>query len=803
MNSDELFRAVADAYETELESKLLECEDNEHKLQFGIAKFCHDENEDQKAEKIFAKIPYGNALFNAAILAKTKNKARERAMQYLKEALNYDQSRTFLLLGLYEIYANPTKRTSFKNKLFDAAFYIYQAAAMNNRKAQCLMGIMYLHGLGVRTSEDEAIKWLSRSQKRNNAVASYLLAEVLDGSKSEEEKEEALSTLMQALRGDNTGLRKLGDSFQNHGKSLEAKIMSATIPDMWPEVSKRYQHAAESYLRAADNGDKQSVAKLAQLYRNPLVKTSTRQRDHVCDLLQKTAEEDSKAQLLLGDFHKSKYDYKEALLWYQRAAENDDSEATYKVGTVLEDEYGADPVINSYQWIYQAAKMGNPDAQYQIGKDFLKHEAHAIPIYCQEYKLADDGKNRISAKQLNADGMKWLGRAAKQNHSLALIELADIYRTGDLVDKDLEKAISYLREALTGSYKARFELAQTYAMAGDYVEAQKWYKESYKSDPHSNTAYMLGVMSFEGRDGIDVNYHEAMEWFLKAQKVPNSHYYMGLMHEFGLGVPVDDKKALDCFAKAEKEGSFPAIMHLAKLHEDGRIVKKDLRKALSYYKVVARLTPRDIDQAEIIEASSKLGDMYLYGRGALASYKEAMRHYFMAAQKGDNHSRYQIANMHIYGMGCKADIDEAVKWFLLGDKDEYAPSQRELALIYLNGTLGHFVDPETARMYMKKAADGEDAKARNYLAEMLFRGIGGEKNEEEAYRLFTLAAEEGNPEAEYNMALAYLQGLFVDQNDEQAYRLFKRARSHGLALDENIVEWMDKHKKSGKKQIPF
>ena len=112
----------------------------------------------------------------------------------------------------------------------------------------------------------------------------------------------------------------------------------------------------------------------------------------------------------------------EAIKWYVRAAQEGSAIAACRLGKI----YSEEDVGNAVHWCRKAAEMGNAEAQYGLGM-----------IYCDD---AADTRKDI------AEGLRWLHRAARQNHLPAQERLLRIYSIGEGVERNLEEAQKWHRK---------------------------------------------------------------------------------------------------------------------------------------------------------------------------------------------------------------------------------------------------------------------------------------------------------------------------------------------------------------------
>ena len=111
----------------------------------------------------------------------------------------------------------------------------------------------------------------------------------------------------------------------------------------------------------------------------------------------------------------------------------------------------------------------------------------------------------------------------------------------------------------------------------------------------------------------------------------------------------------------------------------------------------------------------------------------------------------------------------------------YAPAQFYLAKLFEIGDAGLKKDPDAARRWTERAAEGGDKKAMHNLALYYFEGAGGAKNTTIAAQWFHRAADLGLVDSQYNLGRLYEEGFGVSQNPAEAYKWYLIAAKGGDA----------------------
>src|ERR1035437_6913069 len=101
---------------------------------------------------------------------------------------------------------------------------------------------------------------------------------------------------------------------------------------------------------------------------------------------------------------------------------------------------------------------------------------------------------------------------------------------------------------------------------------------------------------------------------------------LGIMYEYGRGVPKDLAEAARWYRKAAEQGNALAQFTLGTMCADGQGVPKDDAEAIRWYRKAA--------EQGLAVAQSYLGVMYTDGLGAPKNYVEAVRWYRKAAEQG-------------------------------------------------------------------------------------------------------------------------------------------------------------------------
>ena len=153
-------------------------------------------------------------------------------------------------------------------------------------------------------------------------------------------------------------------------------------------------------------------------------------------------------------------------------------------------------------------------------------------------------------------------------------------------------------------------------------------------------------------------------------------YYLGLMYENGLAVPVSKEKAANYYMQAFKLGNTAAAGQLGLLLLNGSGVQQDTEAGLNLLKTAARTGDK--------ESLYQLGELYAKGEVVPVEYVYAAGFYKMAALQGYAPAQYRFGLLYLYGRGVPQDYVLATKWLKRAANQGYVKAQYDLAELYAN-----------------------------------------------------------------------------------------------------------------------
>lgn len=238
--------------------------------------------------------------------------------------------------------------------------------------------------------------------------------------------------------------------------------------------------------------------------------------------------------------------------------------------------------------------------------------------------------------------------AANAGNEDAALTLAQKYMHGENVDKDSNKAISYLNFCINkGNPKGYVQAGYgyLYGLIGEenVDEAKKWFKKAADKKDEEGM-WFLGFIAERNQD-----YKEALKWYEKAAELGSTEsvYSIG---EVRLITDSNPDKALKYLKDAASQGHVRAMAKLGMHYEN----EKDYDNAFKYLKLAA-----ENDHAE---AQAMLGSLYADGRGCTVDMNKSFYWIKKSAENGSVKGACYLSYSYEVGAGCEKNQALAEYW---------------------------------------------------------------------------------------------------------------------------------------------
>ena len=297
----------------------------------------------------------------------------------------------------------------------------------------------------------------------------------------------------------------------------------------------------------------------------------------------------------------------------------------------------------------------------------------------------------------------------------------------------------------------------------------------------------LGELYLYGFNATRIDYPEAAKWFRLAadQGFARAKGKLGLMNEFGQGMPVDEKRAAALYKEAADQNDGCGLLCLGHFYEYGKVgLTKDKNKAAAWFEKACLKLNGLAFREENAVAQNLLGFMYSCGCGVEQDDEQALAMYRLAAQQGHAQAECNLGRMYNNGDGVDFDPDAAFYWFNRSAKQGHRGGFYGLAGLYADGW-GAEEDAKRAVAMWRTAAELGESRSQLMLG---LSYLAGENDlpvdhEQAAYWL-AQAAERGESLAQRELGLMYIRGQGVPVNESAgAYWLQKAIENHYFCMD--------------------
>ena len=399
----------------------------------------------------------------------------------------------------------------------------------------------------------------------------------------------------------------------------------------------------------------------------------------------------------------------------------------------------------------KAAKNGNANAQFEVGREFLwsgiiQSNKRKAAFWLQKAAEQDHAEaqqilgrilGRSSSKDYYKMAVYWMEKAAKQGNAGAQTELAGFYMEGTIVKKDIDKAIYWYEKAAEGGYaNSSQKLAQYYCRKNDKEKALYWYKKAVDQGDG------LAAKEFAKFSGD----HELSIAVVKGPLLIE-------LAELYEKEKDTDETIIQCYKEAIEIGWDPAIYSLARYYEK----TGNINESLKLYEEAA-----DLGNADAMYAIAQ----YYKNKG---HEEEKMIYWYRKAmEKGHKQAGYELGQYYEkQALNCydKAHVDKSAEAAIKMAKYNevgmgYINTHENILSLYLDaGFWGNAEGQYKAAQCFERGYDNDD----------------GKPNRERAFAWYMSAAENGHIEAQFRVAKCYETGYGTEVNKDKAVYWNERA----------------------------
>ncbi|MBR5465697.1 MAG: SEL1-like repeat protein [Alistipes sp.] len=193
----------------------------------------------------------------------------------------------------------------------------------------------------------------------------------------------------------------------------------------------------------------------------------------------------------------------------------------------------------------------NPDELYLRAQSLYSQGAHTSMF------SASKSRQYRSKQEEAVEAYK---AAADKGHMKAQFKLYELYKTGDIVEKDPYESFNWLRKAAeSGHVQAQVILAEMYAEGKDLADKDPsqaifWFEQAAQNG-HNPSQVLMGDAYWSGSFGLEENLIKAVMWYeLAAAKNAKLALKKGAMFEEGKEIEEDFEIAKRFYKLAARQG---------------------------------------------------------------------------------------------------------------------------------------------------------------------------------------------------------------------------------------------------------
>lgn len=588
-----------------------------------------------------------------------------------------------------------------KRNIPQAITYYELAAGQGDVRAEYNLGVLYLDGKTDPLNYQKGIDWMTDAAFKGNPYAQYVLANIYEKGLEDDQN------LVVVKPNHEQALAMYYLASVNHFGDAEYRLADFLVREKKTGLSvaakqNRIKLIKRLYQGAANEGVVEATLPLA--FYNAMDSEPAKQAEAFAVAKQAATAGNPEAALLVAIMYERGISVPEnqveALYWYQQASMN--PVTGFILGTYYSEGKGLGKDIQKGKDLLQQAADGGFSyaglnlaiLQQQNGEAFLpelnkaKNEGNSkAGILLADYYLlqANDPQKMNEAREI----YQYLANKGDRD---AQLKLAFLYDRGLGGEANIERAEQlYTESAEQGQPLAQFLLGHLYQMGRigkepDYNAAKKWYEMAKKQ--YNPAAVALGFIY----DTVEDDYlHAAVNYQIAADKNNAiGALNLGLIYEYGKGMPVDNVKAMHYYQAAADKGVSKAMSQMAGIY----FRNNDKKQAVYWYEKAATLGDEN--------AQYHLGLLSEAGVGVNLDFKQALKFYQASADQGNQKAQLALARMYQYGSGVTKDLQHAADIYReLADKHN-AFAQYQLAIMYANNALGE-PQPDQAKKLLEKA----------------------------------------------------------------------------------------------------
>lgn len=664
------------------------------------------------------------------------------------------------------------------------------------------LGLAFYDGEGQEKNIGEAIKHFEIAANAGNLEAMNILGRIYFHEEEYRNVELSIQWLTKASDG---GLIK---ATANLGKAYYAGGNDGEAID--------FKKAFDCFMRAAEEGDVESIAIIAQMYSygEGVDEDDAKAFEY---FLRAADLGDTTSIINVGRAYCTGFgverNYEKALQYLERASLKEDfpPEQWSSIGFFYIKGFGTScDAKRAFECYMKGADGGDNSAYNNIGTCYLKgsgcekDEKKALEYYLMavehgnSFAYANIGDIYYSGlagvEQSVEIALEYYQKALDAGEGIGAYKIGNLYLNGRRVKQDYSKAFDYLSKAAELDYSmAMNDLGTMYehgnGVAQDYSKAFEWYMKSDDAIRSGVTESNIAYLYYYGH-GVEKDLVKAALWFQRADELnyTSATYKLATMFSSGSGVELNYNEAFRLFRKAALRGHAGAQVALGNAYCSGKGVRSDMGEAVFWWKKASNLGRQ--------EPYFNIGCAYIKGDGVVKNYAESIFWLQKAAAIDDSAAQALLGYAYFYGEGVSQNIDTALQFF-----NQASKSGNKLAAFCIDGIktgnslpnrnavlnykTDYFSDTKIEEITQK--AESGDTNAQSLIAHLSLSDDRFTHGTRKAAQWFKKAADKGDAESLFNLAYLMLGNITVTREDKNPLDLIKASANAGYARAKYVM----------------
>lgn len=318
--------------------------------------------------------------------------------------------------------------------------------------------------------------------------------------------------------------------------------------------------------------------------------------------------------------------YEKAFQYYMLSANQGNAYACYEVGKMLSSSQGTSENAEESYAYFQSAYNGFLKIEQDLADDKLW------------YRLGQICLNGIGCEVNTKKALNYFIKSAEVGNSNAQYELGKQYILGEITKQNIEKGLDFLTKSAESNTNSQYFLGKLSldgnVISQDIDKAIGWLTKSAENK-NPIAAYRLGKIYLTG-EYIISNYKQAEKWF-KLSAEQNNEYAQYALGKLYLDENYRDYSLAEHWlTKSSDQGNSYAMLYLARLYLSGEI-PKDIEKAMELL--------RQSTEKENNSASYTLGKLYLYGKDIPQDIEQTKYWLNLSSNQGNEYAKPLLSRM--------------------------------------------------------------------------------------------------------------------------------------------------------------